>query len=390
MELEQLVKRLDWLEDERRKDKVQIASLADRITRYESDYADLSTQLQDVNGELIRLATNLTAIEGIQNQVNEIRVEFNRTIESQEKKRLDREREVEKNRLEELLPINKSLYDLKKGLEPILELKRGMQLRVDEEYRLGTMIEELEKKIDKGHRIEEDYSITQRLFEEGRRQDSKRMTDMQGEFAAIRKRVDDQRGKFDLTLDSIRKLEAKINDALESDREIRQVQSGLQEKQTLFVVERDRQWKELKQKIEEVSSQSLNLDSQIVEMDTTHRAVKKAIEQFDDVVQHFDRRANEITEMQRLMEERFRQDWVTFKADDQKRWANYSIAQDEKYRDTERQVEKDAERLIRIEDLTQEIKDSLVQDSELLLENVVQLQGVVNAFVEQIENKIKG
>ena len=41
--------------------------------------------------------------------------------------------------------------------------------------------------------------------------------------------------------------------------------------------------------------------------------------------QRFDRRLNEITEMQRLVEERFRQEWVSFKADDQKRWTNYTL-----------------------------------------------------------------
>ena len=30
-----------------------------------------------------------------------------------------------------------------------------------------------------------------------------------------------------------------------------------------------------------------------------------------------------------LTEERFRQEWVNFKADDQKRWTNYTLAQEE-------------------------------------------------------------
>lgn len=389
MELEQIVKRLDWLEDERRKDKAQIATLAERINRYENSYADLNTQIQEVNGEVVRLASNLSAIEGIENLVNELRVEFNRSIEALEKKRMDREREIDKVHMEEMIPVNKSLYELKKGLDPIQDIKRGMQLRIDEEYRLSTLIEELEKKVDKGHRMEEDYSLTQRLFEEGRRQDSKRMTDVQGELAAVRKRVDDQRGKIDLALDLTHKLEAKLNNVQESDRELRQVQSNIVEKHNLFTVERDRQWKELKTKIEEISSQSVNLDSQIVSLDSTHRTVKKALEQLEEIIQHFDRRANEITEMQRLMEERFRQDWVSFKADDQKRWANYSIAQDEKYRDTERQVVKDSERLVQLEDLAQDLKDSLQQDSEIMLENLLQLQGMLNEFVGQIENRIK-
>ena len=114
MELEQIIKRLDWLEDERRKDKAQISSLAEKINRYENSYADLNLQIQEANGEIVRLASNLTAIEGIENLVNELRVEFNRSLDALEKKRMDREREIDKVHLEEMIPINKSLYDLKK------------------------------------------------------------------------------------------------------------------------------------------------------------------------------------------------------------------------------------------------------------------------------------
>jgi hypothetical protein len=58
-----------------------------------------------------------------------------------------------------------------------------------------------------------------------------------------------------------------------------------------------------------------------------------AQEAFEEITQRFDRRINEITEMQRLTEDRFRQEWVSFKADDQKRWTNYSLVQEEQQRE---------------------------------------------------------
>jgi hypothetical protein len=49
----------------------------------------------------------------------------------------------------------------------------------------------------------------------------------------------------------------------------------------------------------------------------------------DDINIRFDRRINELTEMHRLTEERFRQEWISFKTDDQKRWTNYLLTQEE-------------------------------------------------------------
>ncbi len=54
----------------------------------------------------------------------------------------------------------------------------------------------------------------------------------------------------------------------------------------------------------------------------------------EELTQKVERRINEITEIQRLAEERFRQEWVTFKADDQKRWTNYTLTLEEQRNET--------------------------------------------------------
>ena len=75
------------------------------------------------------------------------------------------------------------------------------------------------------------------------------------------------------------------------------------------------------------------MDVQLQEWDAIQRAAKRAQESYEEIVQKFERRINEITEMQRLAEDRFRQEWVTFKADDQKRWTSFTLSQDETHKD---------------------------------------------------------
>jgi hypothetical protein len=70
------------------------------------------------------------------------------------------------------------------------------------------------------------------------------------------------------------------------------------------------------------------------------RAVKRSQDSFDEITQKFERRINEITEMSRINEDRFRQEWGGFKNDDQKRWTNYSLSQEEQFREIQRQLEK--------------------------------------------------
>jgi ElaB/YqjD/DUF883 family membrane-anchored ribosome-binding protein len=106
------------------------------------------------------------------------------------------------------------------------------------------------------------------------------------------------------------------------------------------------------------------MDVQLQEWDVIQRAAKHAQESYEEIVQKFERRINEITEMQRLAEDRFRQEWVTFKADDQKRWTSFTLSQDETHKDDRLSGGKLEDRLSALEDLVQTQQDVLQQTKE--------------------------
>ena len=364
MDLDQIVSRLDWLDEERRKDKTLIVTLEEKIKGLENNIRGFSTQYNELNGELARIGALLSRIEVAEGSIAQVKLDVSRFMENIDKQRADSAREADKIRRADIESTNKSFGELQKGLENVNEIKKSLQLRVDEEFRLSRLLDGIKKEMESTNRSEEDMKRTQRMVEDNYRQDSKRVSDMQADISILRKRADEQRGKIDLLTETSRKTDLKINEIQSSENERKQAQANFIEKQNMLTIDRDRTWKEWNQQFEDIIQKATSMDSQIQTLDMTNRAVKRSQDAFDDIIQRFDRRVNEITEMQRLVEERFRQEWNNFKADDQKRWTNYTLSNDEKQRELSRQVDKQNDRLIIVEDATHEIRDLVNQINE--------------------------
>ncbi len=385
MELEQIGKRVDWLDEERRKDKTQLAGVLDRIASLEGNVPSITKQLKDMDSEVTRLATKLARMDYFDENLLQFRVETKQVIEEMDKENKQREEESEKVRRVEMRSLESSIVDLRRDLSPIPELKRTLQARADEDTRLGKVIDELRVKIDTVRRSEEEYTRTLRLIEDGRRQDTKRLTDMQGEITTLRKHSDDQRGRIELSTTNLRKVDTRLNELSSVEAERRETQAKFLEEQTLLQVEREKVWKDWQTRFDSIEDQTSEIETNLQTLDSTHRAVKRSQETLDELAQKVDRRINEMTEIQRLAEERFRQEWVTFKADDQKRWTNYTLTQEEQRGEATRQYEKLSERVTHLEDTVQEIQDSVNQMSELTGKRLQSLLAMVHEWVSSYE-----
>jgi chromosome segregation ATPase len=385
MELEQIGKRVDWLDDERRKDKTQLVSVVDRITSLEENLPTITKQLKDIDSEVTRVAAKLARMDYFDENLLQYRVETKQEFEELDKEIKQREEESEKIRRVEVRALESSIVDLRKELSPIPELKRAIQSRVDEDIRLGKAIDELRLKIDTVRRSEEEYTRTLRLIEDGRRQDTKRLTDLQGEITTLRKHTDDQRGKIELASSSLRKIDTRLTELSSVEAERREAQAKFLEEQALLQVEREKVWKDWQARFDTIEDQTAEIESNLQTLDSTHRAVKRSQEALDELAQKVDRRINEMTEIQRLAEERFRQEWVTFKADDQKRWTNYTLTQEEQRGEATRQYDKLSERVTHLEDAIQDIQDTLHQMNEQTGKRLQSLLAMVHEWVSSYE-----
>jgi hypothetical protein len=160
------------------------------------------------------------------------------------------------------------------------------------------------------------------------------------------------------------------------------------DKQAVTQVERERVWKEWQARFDTIEKQAVDIESQLISLDTTHREVKRTQATLEELSQRVERRITEITEIQRLSEDRFRQEWVTFKGDDQKRWTNYTLTQEEQRNEAARLYDKLAEQGTHLEDGLQEVNDLLQQANELAENRLQSIMALAHDWVTAYERTL--
>ena len=204
MDMEHILKQVDWLDEERRKDQNKLGSFDERLKALEGNFPPLNQQIKDLNSEITRLNATLARMDDYDESLLQIRKDHKTDVDDIEKQFVKRADEAEKMRRAELRALDGPINDLRKELEQLPEMQRSIKARQEEELRISRDIDDVRNRIETVRRSEEEYTRQLRLLDDGRRQDSKRMTDLQGEVAAMRKRIDEQRGQLELASSTIK------------------------------------------------------------------------------------------------------------------------------------------------------------------------------------------
>lgn len=358
-------------------------ALTDKLSYTEGEIKVANEKINDLNTALSQFSNISARIDQFNNAIAQQRVDIIKYVDKMDNKDVDKLPDAEKRFQIQIDGLIRSIAELQKLKEPIAAIKRELKISVDEEARHNRQISEWEKRHQEVVDRIEEIQLIQKAAEGPRLQDRKRLADLQGAVDAARKRMDEVREKNDLFPDSIRRIETRLNEIITSEAERRQSQTGFLETQARFQVDRDRALKEMEEHLANMRKQTVTMDQQLQEWDGVQRAAKRAQETYEEIVQKFERRINEISEMQRLSEDRFRQEWVTFRADDQKRWTSYTLSQDEVHKDTFSNFGKIEERLTTLEDLIQMQQDVLQQTKDA---NEQLFQGVLAQIHELLSS----
>ena len=384
MEFEQLVKRLEWLDEEHRKTRTSITALEEKMAALEGSIDAVSKQVKPLGKQIADVASTAARLDQFDAIFARQREDMNKALDTIEKRHEKREKELTKRHQQDLEPLTRAIETIKKTTD-LTEIKRDLKARILEESRLNEAIKELRPPIDDAIRTVDEAVRSQRAFEEGRKQEVKRVADLQGEIAAVRKRIDEARSKADLSADGMKTLDSRINEILLSESERKTAQMQFIETQTVAQLDRERGYKDWQETLETFKHKAETLDTQIIALEETLRSAKRAQETYNELNTKLERRINEVTEMQRLAEDRLRQEWVTFKADDQKRWTGYTLSQDEGSKDIKRIVEKLDERIGKLDESSQILNDQMHQTSDATEKQLQELMNVAHEWLSAYE-----
>jgi chromosome segregation ATPase len=303
-------------------------------------------------------------------------------IETMEKNTLRREQESAKVHQAELEEIRKSLYQVSSAVKAEEASKKE---RAHDEQRRALTVQDTRTAVDGIVRQSQEILETQKALEDAHRQDAKRLADLQGELASVRKRAEDAREKTTVHADSIRNMENRINELMETEAGRQERSAALLQQQALAQVERDRAWKEWQEKYDAFKQQAVNVESQVATFEEGVRSAQRAQEAYDGLNQRLERRIAEVGEIQRLAEDRIRQEWVAFKAEEQKRWAGHSLSLEESIRDLRKDLDKAEKRVTGLDDATQTMQDQLHQTTDTTEKQLQELMNVSQAWLSAYE-----
>ena len=358
MEQEQLEKKLAWLDDERRQTSESIGDLGKRLHFIEESLKENGTgKVSDKAADLAVLNERISELENVLSKQIAGTQKDLQALEKQQKKQ-------EKGFHSEQIGINKVLEDFRKEssqLQAMQKLSNTHDQKLSEAVsRLGALAESV-KAVLKGEERRSQLAIK---MEENSKQDARRLTQLHSQVTELLPRLEEAAKKTEGILLAQRKVEKRMDDlaALEEARHT-EYDHGL-EKGSLAQVEYAKQWKEWEIRFEVMEEHSNEVGTRLKDMETTDLAVKRAQRSFDELVEKINRRVNELGEMQRLGDQRFRQEWSTFQADAQKRWASFTLNHEEQQREALREQGKLSEHVQQLEADLRDVRDAVQHLSE--------------------------
>jgi chromosome segregation ATPase len=384
MEFEQIGKRLEWLDEQQRQSKTNVGDLGTRLAALETSINALNQQFKILSKELTEVSPISARIDLFEQMMTKQRADLSKIIETVEKSAIKREQDIQRIYQTELEELRKAIFQVSKSVNTD-EIMKRLKDRTHEEQRLATSVQEVRSSIETLPGQIKDIAQAQKAIEDGRRQDQKRVADLIGEIAAVRKRADDAREKSTVYGDAIRNAENRIGQVLETETARQEAQTAFLAQQSMAQLERERTWKDWQAKFESFTKQAETMEAQVVTLDDSIRAARRAQESYTELNQRLERRIAEVGEMQRLAEDRIRQEWVAFKADEQKRWTGHSLSQEESMRDFRKALDKFEHRLTALDDSTQTVQDQISQTTDATEQQLQELMNVAQEWLTAYE-----
>jgi chromosome segregation ATPase len=377
MDLETIVKRIEELENQLFSIKKAITNQNSKANLVEENTRSFLEKVKEQNSEISRINSLVTGLGQFDTAITKTRIDLNRQVEEAEKRIQLNQKMQEKIRTEEIKSIILTLEKVKKEINQGFEQK--LTLLKDEDEKQALRINEVDHKINVKLNNEDDYKVNLNNLQQEIRQNKKVIENIASNGEVLIKRNDELRSRIDVINRDMKTYESRLSEILATESERKQSYISFIEQQALIKNDRERIWADWTTQFEESISQIYKV---LPELQSQQTEMKKNKAQFDEISQKFDRRANEITEMYRLLDDKFRKEWATFKADLEKRWSNVSLIMEDKQGGLDDKFLNINEKIIEIKDDTQEMQEALILMSREIQKGMQSLMNMVNGWMD--------
>jgi chromosome segregation ATPase len=219
------------------------------------------------------------------------------------KDQLRREKaDTERLRQAEIEGLNQQLADVDKRLRILPRLEERLQAREAGEQQLQTQAQQLTNSLADLSKRAEDRFQSVVYLEEQRRADARRIAAIEGDIPPLRKATDESIAKTVRLEDSLRKLTSRIEEAVQTTK----TYDAKIEELRVADFQREQRMRQYAEQAAKVETETSRLLEQTQKYALLYNQNKQAMDGLESFRARLEKRQNEIAEMQRLNEERWR------------------------------------------------------------------------------------
>jgi chromosome segregation ATPase len=355
MELTQVSQLLTWLESERKKDKALLATLEERLQGLAVEMQQQARRMQELDTSLAATKPLLSKVNQIDRILDEYKVETRALLERRDEERKKGEREAARLRVVEIEELHRAIGEIKKELPRIGRLEEEMPTRRAEEKRLGDQVKQVILQAELALKQLEEHTRGIPYLEEGRRQDNRRIGQLEGETVEHSKRLETLAGKLQLLEDALGKIPPKFDPLYElinaRDKTIEEIR--------VMEFRRQQQMSAWEEELAKFRAQMTDYGDIVAHLREQSQVNLKAASDLAAFQERLRQRAAEIAEVERIFENRIKRVIEEAQVGDEKRWQKYTTRIDERWHDHDRLHAEQASRLDRLEAAPGPIMDAI-------------------------------
>jgi len=320
MDLTQLSQMVTWLDEEHRRDRDELAKLDQRLQGMVAEKQEQERRIQDLEGRLASTHAQLSRFTQLEQAIQQFKNEVVVMLDKQTETRLQAERETERARLSDREILARGIAELRKELPRLGRVEEELVTRHAEEQRLGEMLLAQRQTLTNLGRDLDERTRTLPYMVEQRAQDNKRIAQIQAENVELLKRTDAQASKQILVEERIQRAERDLQRVQPLLDQVRRDQQIFIEAVKVTEADRTRQ---MAQWEEEFAQQREIFEKQAAlmrEFAARYEAAGRAIKALEEFQSQMIREQKQVSELQRLAEERQRKELTEWQAENEQRW----------------------------------------------------------------------
>jgi len=328
MDLTQAMQTIRWLDEERRKDKATIAALEEQAQTHEQQLAQQAAQVQELQTSLAGVRGVLSQVTDFRQLISNYRDELVLQMDQREETRRKEQAESDRLRRMEYETLTTNLNRLEKEMRVLPQYDEELNARRAETQRLNEAIQRLDTAVaDLGQRSDERVkSVT--YLEEQRRADNRRISDLEQDSTDLHRRLETLNKKLPLLEDTLRKQTTRIEEAIQ---ETKKYEKPIEELR-ISDFQREQKMKQYLDQGEQVAREMERIRTQTQGFLEQQQLVKRALEKQERFQARLEKRQNEVTEMQRVSEDRLRRQWEEWQDEQDKQQKKRDVVTGERWR----------------------------------------------------------